>query len=104
MEAAIRPDKNCHAAGNGEPAGNGREQAKQRASGLLPFAAVCAMALSAFGTIACSGHIASQAPLQMSHQQAPDTWPMTGSDPSLPSAAQALQGRAFDAGEPAPTF
>ncbi len=73
-------------------------------SGLLPFVTVCATALAAFGTIACSSRITSQAPLPMSHQPAPVAWPMARSDPSLPSAAQVLQGRVFDAAEPAPTF
>ncbi|MEO8247773.1 MAG: hypothetical protein ABI589_00235 [Burkholderiales bacterium] len=80
------------------------DEANNKLSGLRPFAAVCALALAAFGATACSGRVAPPAPLQTSNPPAPAAWPKAGSDPSVPPAAQALQGRVFDDAEPAPTF
>ena len=80
-------------------------------SGQRPFAVVLVLSVAAYGVLACSDRTSTGiAPVAtVSHAQtAAATWPVGNSDPSLPSAVEALHAgkrpSGNDSTEPAPTF
>ncbi len=80
-------------------------------SGGRPFAAVLVLSVVAYGVLACSDRTSTAvAPVATTNhaQTATVAWPVAYSDPSLPSAAEALYAGKRPSGdasaESAPTF